>query len=65
MSYKIGIKVIGKCKSTVTFETYVIETVCNHAIQCGNRLTVYNADTSQNFFRSHPLFTIDDRANFC
>ena len=27
-------------------------------------LTFYNVDTSSNFFRSHPLFTIDDRANF-
>ena len=36
----------------------------NDAIQCGGRLTLYNADMSQNFFRSHPLFTIDDRANF-
>ena len=36
----------------------------NDAIQYGGRLTLYNADMSQNFFRSHPLFTIDDRANF-
>ena len=36
----------------------------NDAVQCGARLTLYNANTSQNFFRSHPLFTIDDRANF-
>ena len=35
-----------------------------NAIQCGRRLTLYNADTSSIFFRSHPLFTIDDRANF-
>ena len=27
-------------------------------------LELYNADTSLNVFRSHPLFTIDDRANF-
>ena len=33
-------------------------------IQCGGRLTLYNANTSHHFFRSHPLFTIDDRANF-
>ena len=64
MSYTIGMKVIGKCKSSVTFEMYVIKMMYNHAIQCGNRLTLYNADTSQNFFRSHPLFTIDDRVNF-
>ena len=37
--------------------------IYNHAIQLGGRLTLYNADTSQNIFRSHPLFTIDDRAN--
>ena len=43
---------------------YVIKTIYNHAIQCGDRLTLYNTDTSRNFFRSHPLFTIDDRANF-
>ena len=36
----------------------------NDAIQCGSMLTLYNANTSRNFFRSHPLFTIDDRANF-
>ena len=36
----------------------------NNAIQCGGMLTLYDADTSQNFFRSRPLFTIDDRANF-
>ena len=41
-----------------------IKTNYNDAIQCDSRLTIYNADTSQNFFRSHPLFTIDDRANF-
>ena len=57
-------KVIAKCKSTVTFEMYVIKMIYNHAIQCGDRLTLYNADMSQNFFRLHPLFTIDDRANF-
>ena len=27
-------------------------------------LKLYNANTSLKFFRSHPLFTIDDRANF-
>ena len=27
-------------------------------------LELYNAHTSLNFFRSHPLFTIDDRVNF-
>ena len=27
-------------------------------------LKLYNANMSLNFFRSHPLFTIDDRANF-
>ena len=27
-------------------------------------LELYNANTSLNIFRSHPLFTIDDRANF-
>ena len=27
-------------------------------------LELYNTDTSLNVFRSHPLFTIDDRANF-
>ena len=27
-------------------------------------LTLYNANMSLNFFRSHPLFPIDDRANF-
>ena len=43
---------------------YVIKMIYNHAIQCGNRLTLYNANMFQNFFRSHPLFTIDDRANF-
>ena len=64
MPYTIGIKVFGKCKSTVTFEMYVIKMIYNHAIQCGDRLTLYNVDTSQNFLRSHPLFTIDDRANF-
>ena len=36
----------------------------NDAIQCDSMLTLYNADTSQNFFRSYPLFTIDERANF-
>ena len=40
----------------------LIKTNYNDAIQCGGRLTLYNK--SQNFFRSHPLFTIDDRANF-
>ena len=42
----------------------VIKSNYNDAIQCSGRLTLYNANTSQNFFRSHPLFTIDDRANF-
>ena len=36
----------------------------NNVIQCGSRLTLCNANTSHNFFRSLPLFTIDDRANF-
>ena len=58
------IKVISECKSTVTFEMYVIKMIYNHAIQCDNRLTLYNANMSQNFFRSHPLFTIDNKANF-
>ena len=35
-----------------------------YAIQCGSRLTLYNAETSQTVSRSQPLFTIDDRANF-
>ena len=38
----------------------LIKTNYNDAIQWGGRLTLYNANTSQNFFRSHPLFTIDD-----
>ena len=42
----------------------LIKTNYNNAIQCDGRLTLYTADTSQNFSRSHPLFTIDDRANF-
>ena len=41
----------------------VIKTNYNDAIQCGGRLSLYNAETSQTF-SGHILFTIDDRANF-
>ena len=36
----------------------------NDTIQYGGMLTLYNADISQKFFRSHPLYTIADGANF-